>query len=417
VTIAPKGVEQTVDQPGSGADQPSRTEALLIERARELAPVVQERASEAERLRRLPDQTDREFREAGFYRVLQPAAFGGLELSYGIHMRLAEEIARGCPSSAWIVGVFACHAWIFGMFPPEAQREFWAGDPHATLATSFFPASASIVREDGGIRIKGRWKFSSGVDLCQAAILMAMVPAKDGNGPPRAYFLFVPRADYRIEDTWHASGLIATGSNDIVVEDAFVPDYRTLEVKQSAAGTSPGGKFHSSYLYRLPLFAVFGYTLVGTALGGAQGAIDVMAEAIQVRGAASSNDAPPVTPREQESVQMRIAEAMAEVNAARALLRQDRSRINEQARAGEFPGPHDRVTYRLNLGYAAKLCVSAVERLYPLTGAQGLAANHPLQRAWRDVHAVSQHIGLRWDIQAINFGAVKLGLPCPDPKL
>ena len=115
------------------------------------------------------------FAKPAFIRVLQPAAFGGLELSYGFHTQLAEEIARGCPSSAWVLGVIACHSWIFGMFPPEAQREFWSADPSATLATSFFPDGATVKREGDGFRLKGRWKFSSGVDHCQGIILMAFM--------------------------------------------------------------------------------------------------------------------------------------------------------------------------------------------------------------------------------------------------
>ena len=193
-------------------------------------------ATEAEKQRRIPAETDREFREAGFYRVLQPAAFGGLELSYGFHTQLAEEIGKGCPSSAWILGVIACHSWIFGMFPPEAQREFWSGpsgDPSATLATSFFPDGATVKRETDGFRLNGRWKFSSGVDHCQGIILMGFVrpissPANTGGAagspaPPVPYFLFVPRADYKIEDTWHSAGLIATGSNDVILDNVFVP--------------------------------------------------------------------------------------------------------------------------------------------------------------------------------------------------
>jgi alkylation response protein AidB-like acyl-CoA dehydrogenase len=413
-------VQKSIDQPPHGVraaeEMTRKTESLLLDRARELAPILQKRASEAECQRRIPDETDREFREAGFYRVLQPAAFGGLELSYGIHMELAAEIARGCPSSAWVLGVIASHAWILGMFPPEAQREFWAKDPRATLASSFFPDGASVTREASGFRLRGRWKFSSGVDLCQGVILMAMAAPSEGSGPPSAYFLLVPQNDYRVEDTWFSAGLIATGSNDVVIENAFVPEFRGLEVMQPRNGKSPGGVFHKGYLYRLPLFAVFGYTIAGTALGAAQGALDALTDTLKNRTATQMN---PVQnkQREQESVQMRIAESVAEVNAARALLRHDRSRINQQAGAGEFPDQDERVTYRLNLAYATKLCVSAVERLYPLAGAQGLAASNPLQRAWRDAHAVSLHVGLRWDINAINFGAVKLGLTCPDPRV
>jgi alkylation response protein AidB-like acyl-CoA dehydrogenase len=412
--------------PSSTLAAQAETESRLLARARELAPIVQARAADAEKQRRMPSSTDREFRDAGFYRVLQPSAFGGLELSYGFHMQLAEEIARGCPSSAWILGVVACHSWIFAMFPLEAQREFWSPDPTATLATSFFPDGAAVKREGSGFRLNGRWKFSSGVDHCQAIILMGFVRTESSglNSVPGAaaqpvpYFLFVPRADYRIEDTWHSAGLIATGSNDVILDNVFVPAHRSLEVIQSVSGKSPGGLFHESYLYRLPLFAVFGYTLVGTALGGAQGALDFIVDSLKARSSSTAqSNAPPNKQREQESVQVRVAEAAAEIHAARALLRVDQARINEQGRAGNFPTDEERVTYRLNLGYSTKLCVSAVERLYPLSGAQNLAADNPLQRAWRDVHAVSLHVGLRWDLNAVNFGAVKLGLKCPDPRV
>lgn len=420
MNTTPKGL----DQPAARAPAVSHaeTEGHLLARARELVGSVQVRAAEAERRRRIPAETDREFRDAGFYRVLQPAAFGGLELSYGFHMQLAEEIARGCPSSAWVLGVIACHAWIFGMFPPEAQREFWSADPRASLATSFFPDGASVKREGSGFRLNGRWKFSSGVDHCQGIILMAFVPPESGSpssGTSVAaipYFLFVPRSDYQIEDTWHSAGLIATGSNDVILNHVFVPAYRSLEVMQSVSGKPPGGLFHDSYLYRLPLFAVFGYTLVGTALGAAQGALDFVGDKLKTR-ASSPTNAAQNKQCQQESVQMRVAEAAAQINAARALLRLDQARINEQGRAGNFPSDVERVGYRLNLGYATKLCVSAVECLYPLSGAQNLAADNPLQRAWRDVHAVSLHVGLRWDLNAVNFGAVTLGLNCPDPRV
>jgi len=185
---------------------------------------------------------------------------------------------------------------------------------------------------------------------------------------PIPYFLFVPRSDYQIEDTWHSAGLIATGSNDVILDDVFVPGYRSLEVMQSVSGKPPGGLFHESYLYRLPLFAVFGYTLVELLWAGARGARLCRGHAQDARLVATESRQN--KQREQESVQVRVAEAAAEINAARALLRVDQARINEQGRAGNFPTEEERVTYRLNLGYVTKLCVSAVERLYPLSGAQ-----------------------------------------------
>lgn len=387
------------------------TEEELIARARELVPFVRARADRAEAERRMPAETDRAFRETGLYRALQPAEFGGLELRYGVHTELAAEIARGCPSSAWVLGVTICHAFIFGMFPPQAQAEFWGGDPGATLATSFFADRASAVRERDGFRLDGRWKYSSGVDHAQGIILMAAV-TPPGGGAPEPYFLFAPREAYRIEDTWHAAGLIGTGSNDVLLDGLFIPAHRALPVLETATGATPGGAYHRGYLYRLPLFAIFGYTLIGTALGAVRGALEALTAEMVDRASVTR-----VKLREQQSVQLRVAEAQAELDAAWALLRADRDGFTAAGLAGELPDAALRVRYRLHLGYAAKLCVQATERLYPLVGAQGMAANHPLQRAARDVHAVAQHIGLVWDVQAINYGAVALGLEAPDKRI
>ena len=128
-------------------------------------------------------------------------------------------------------------------------------------------------------------------------------------GPSGPLLSLCPRANYKIEDTWNSAGLIATGSNDVVLDNVFVPGHHPLEVKQSVNGKSPGGQFHQSFLYRLPLFAVFGYTLVGTALGGAQGALDFVADNLKARSSSSAqSNAPTNKQREQESVQVRVAE-------------------------------------------------------------------------------------------------------------
>src|SRR5712672_2809362 len=112
-------------------------EAGLIDQARALAPMLRERAAMAEEMRRIPDKTHAVFRDAGFYRVLQPARYGGLEARYGLHTMLAAEIGRGCASSGWALSITAAHSWIFGMFPRQAQDEFWSGDPQRILASSF----------------------------------------------------------------------------------------------------------------------------------------------------------------------------------------------------------------------------------------------------------------------------------------
>ena len=278
-------------------------EAALIDRARELTPAVRARAAQAEELRRIPDATHATFRDAGFYRVLQPARYGGLEARYGLHTMLAAEIGRGCASSAWALSVTACHAWMLGMFPREAQDEVWGDDPARAMASSFLGVGPQIAPERGGLRVSGRWRFSSNVDHCGGAILLAMLPGDKGPAP---HFLLVHRADYAIEDTWRTVGLAATGSNDIVVKDALVPPHRVLDVIATRDGRAPGAGANPNHLYRLPLFACLPHSLIGAAVGAALGAVEQIVSELAGKSSVTS-----VKVAEQQTVQARIAEAAA----------------------------------------------------------------------------------------------------------
>jgi alkylation response protein AidB-like acyl-CoA dehydrogenase len=401
------------DDLGRASNEPpgewSAAEAALIGKARALAPTLRERAGAAERLRHIPDETDADFRAAGFYRALQPARYGGLEGRYGLHTMLGIEAARGCASSGWAVSITACHSWIFGMFPREAQDEFWGPDSSRTVASSFLPVQPNVVPEAGGIRLSGRWRFSSNVDHCQGTMLLAMVPGPNGL---RQNFVFLNRDQYEIEDTWNVVGLAATGSNDIVVKDAAVPTHRMLDVMSTRDGQTPGAQANPHYLYGLPLFAPFAHSLVGPAVGAAQGALDQIIEDLSGKTSVAN-----VRLAEQQTIQTRVAEAAAEIEAARALLQADRARINDMGRLRMLPDNETRVRYRLNVGYAAKLSVQAIERLLPIVGGRGLELRDPFQRAWRDAHAVAQHIALVWDLQALNYGAVRLGGKAGDPRI
>jgi 3-hydroxy-9,10-secoandrosta-1,3,5(10)-triene-9,17-dione monooxygenase len=374
----------------------------LLSRAREMIPELRACARETEERRRIGERTAQSFRDAGFFRVLQPSRYGGFEMDYGTHTRLALEIGRGCASSAWVLSVIASHAWIFGMFPPEAQDEIWAKEPDALIATSFLPIDPKVEKVDGGLALTGRWKFSSGVELCRWAILMV----------PDAVFAVIPLAPARIEDTWYATGLAGTGSNDIIVEKLFVPEHCVLGIDRLKGGPTPGSAVNPGYLYRLPVFAAFPFTLIGPALGAARGALDAVVDGLAARKSVAR-----VKLAEQQSVQLRIARVAAQIDAAEASVMHLLETHNRDARAGSIPSPLERARYRLNLGFASDLCVQAMENLLPLLGGRGLIATDPVQRAWRDVHAIAQHVAMVWDVQASLYGPVRLGLPCPDPKL
>ncbi len=387
-------------------------EEQLVDRARDLGPVLIKRARQAELDRRISTDTDRDFREAGFYRVLQPARYGGMELDYGAQTAFARELGRACASSGWVGGIIACHSWMAGMFPDEAQAEIWGDDADIALATSFLPVGVSVERNGAELNISGRWRFSSGVDLCGWAILLVFVPAEGGNGPPDPVFALVDLAECRVENAWNSAGLAATGSNDIVVESAVIPPHRMMRVLELRGDTTPGSDAHNSYLYRLPLFAVFPFNIIGPALGAARGALDAVIVDLTSRQSVTGADLSRVA-----TVHQRIGKATALLDAADAVTAQLRSEIVSKGKAGEAFEMAERGRYRLNLGHVAQNCCDAVDTLLPLTGGRGLETSHPMQRAWRDVHAVSQHIGLVWDLQTGLYGNILLGHGSPDPKL
>jgi alkylation response protein AidB-like acyl-CoA dehydrogenase len=387
-------------------------EEQLVDRARDLGPVLIKRARQAELDRRISTDTDRDFREAGFYRVLQPARYGGMELDYGAQTAFARELGRACASSGWVGGIIACHSWMAGMFPDEAQAEIWGDDADIALATSFLPVGVSVERNGAELNISGRWRFSSGVDLCGWAILLVFVLAEGGNGPPDPVFALVDLAECRVENAWNSAGLAATGSNDIVVESAVIPPHRMMRVLELRGDTTPGSDAHNSYLYRLPLFAVFPFNIIGPALGAARGALDAVIVDLTSRQSVTGADLSRVA-----TVHQRIGKATALLDAADAVTAQLRSEIVSKGKAGEVFEMAERGRYRLNLGHVAQNCCDAVDTLLPLTGGRGLETSHPMQRAWRDVHAVSQHIGLVWDLQTGLYGNILLGHGSPDPKL
>ncbi len=379
--------------------------ADMLAKARALVPKLGERARATETLRRIPDETVRDFREAGFYRALQPARYGGPELNYGIQVELAAELARGCASSGWDACVTACHAWLIAMYPPEVQDEVWGEDPEAMIGTSFLPLEHEVLLEAGGVRLSGRWGFSSGIDHCDWVVLIFSAEGKGVDHGPDQLFALAPLAECAVEDRWHATGLSGTGSNDIVVKDLFIPEHRLLANKQLQGQPTPGSAHNPAFLYRLPLMGLFSFNLIGPALGAARGAVDTMIEVIRDRRSAAE-----VRLAEQPGVQSRIAEARSAVDAASLLVMRNLAEINRFAEAGETP---DRLTLgrcRGDNSYAAMLCVQAVDKIYPLLGGRGLADDDPVNRAWRDVHAVAHHAALTWDIQGPLYGAVALGV-------
>ena len=382
----------------------------LIAAAHDLVPLLREQAAEADALRRLPDRTVEALVGAGFHRIYQPARYGGGEMDYALQIELGYALGRGSASAAWIALFYATHPFVVGMMEPKAQDEVWQRTPDALIANAFFTPTTTCRPAEGGFVLDGTWIISSGVSHADWNNLNVLVPRE--GGPPEHRFMLVPRADYRILDDWRSAGLAGTGSHSVVLDRVFVPEHRTLKTLDCRGGPTAGSRESESPLYRLPLMAVFPAGAVAPAPGIARGALDHLAETLGRR-----NNVAGAPVADLPTVQVRLAEAGAAIDSALALLRADCAEIDRMARVGELPDMLQRTRYRRDWGYAVSLSAQAVDALYPLLGAKGLDADNPVQRAWRDLHALASHAALSWDIQAQHFGRALLGLPPTDARI
>jgi len=394
---------------GESAARSAVTPEAYLDRVRALLPVLQERAPYAEQLRRLPDETFNDFQEAGIFRCLQPKRYGGYELDPGIFYRAIMEVGTVCGSSAWIFGVIGVHNWHLAILPPQAQEDVWGEDTSSQLSTSLAP-TGTVERVKGGFRLRGRWSFSSGCDFCRWAVLGAVVPPSKDGEPADARVFLVPRRDYAIDDNWHVMGLCGTGSKDIVVEEAFVPEYRTHSYLDAFHLRHPGNEINDAPLYRLPFGIVFPNGIVAPAIGVALGALEAFRE--QSARRVNLRDQSRIV--EDPFIQIRLAEAAAEVTGARDRLLGNFADMMRLAQAGDEIPLADRARYRWDAGKAIDWSVRAVDRLFEASGGRGIFLTNPIQRAWRDVHAMRAHAGNNPERAAAVFSRSEFGLPPSD---
>jgi alkylation response protein AidB-like acyl-CoA dehydrogenase len=374
-------------------------EALLA-RARALVPILRERAVETEQLRRLPDETLRDFREAGLIGLMKPQKFGGPEVRMDLAMEVTAELARGDGSAAWVWVILTCHDPLAAFFPERAQEEFWA-DPEALMASSFAP-TGKAEPVDGGYRLSGRWSYCSGIDAA-GWVMLGAVTGMTGPVPQMAYLL-VPRGDFTVIDDWHVVGLRGTGSKSAVVDGAFVPAHRALNLADAAGGTAPGGKVHPSPLYRTPMMAFFPFFIASPAAGIARGGLEAFIAEMNERQMATGG-----AMAKLPTVWLRIAEASALIDAADLLYKRSLRETMDLILAGETLSLEHRARSRRDQTYAIVLAKRAIELLVAVEGARGLRQDHPVQRAWRDLQAVSAHLVAGWDAPALTYGGVVLG--------
>jgi 3-hydroxy-9,10-secoandrosta-1,3,5(10)-triene-9,17-dione monooxygenase len=373
----------------------------FLERVREVLPGIRERAARTESLRRLPDETWKELRALGLLRALQPRAAGGHELDVLTLYEAVALVADACPSTGWVFGVLGVHPWQLALFPERAQDEVWGPDPDAQVSSSYAP-TGTVEPVSDGFRLRGRWSFSSGCDHCDWVFLGGVAGARDGLPDFRTFLL--PRSDYTIVDNWRVAGLAGTGSKDIAIEDAFVPDYRTHSLLDAYHFRSPGQQRNAGPLYRLPFGCVFACGICAPAIGAARGAIDAFRADMRER--ISRYNGRPVA--EEPTTQVRIAEAAAEVDAAWAALRRNWEEMGARVARGEPLSLELRTRTRRDAADGVRRSVRAIDLMFEASGGRGLFLDQPLQRYWRDAHAMRAHAMNNPERAARLFGSLEL---------
>ena len=379
--------------------------AGVISGVADLLPVLRERAQEAEDARSVPAESVKSLTEIGFFRLLQPARFGGLEADPVTFLTAVRLIASACGSTGWVASVVGVHPWQLALFPLQAQEEVWGADTNTRMSSSYAPTGRAETVA-GGHRLTGRWSFSSGCDHATWVLLGAIVP--DADGVPADFRTFLlPASDYAIDDVWDTVGLRGTGSNDIVVSDAFVPEHRSLSFNDVFRCVCPGQEANPAPLYRLPYGSLFSYAITTPIIGIASGAYEahVAYQKERVRASYVGQKA-----WEDPHAQVRVAEAAADLDSAWLALERNMAELMGHARAGEkIPLPL-RLRVRRDQVRGTGQAINAVDRLFENSGGRALRRGTPIQRFWRDAHAGRAHAINDPERALTMFGRGEFGL-------
>jgi 3-hydroxy-9,10-secoandrosta-1,3,5(10)-triene-9,17-dione monooxygenase len=375
--------------------------AEIVARARALIPTLARRSLEGRRQRRIPDATIADMQRAGFFRVLQPKRWGGYEMDLDTFYEIQLALAEGDMSTAWIYGVSGVHPWFVALLDDRAAQEVWGRDNSTLICSSLMPAGKATTTNDG-FRLSGRWKYASCCDHCDWALLGAMVAAE--GGAPEGRIFLLPRKDYESVDTWQVSGLQGTGSWDVIVDDVFVPAYRSQSMLDNFRLKGVGQAVNTSSLYRLPFGQIFVRGISTAALGALQGMLNALMDYGRMRvtraGGRSS---------ENPFVQLLCAETAAAIDEMKTVLHRNFRNLHAYANRGETPPLQERLQYKFQSTAVTERCTLLAARIFKATGAAGLAEDLPFGGILADLMAGRQHISNQYEYVGSSWGGVMFG--------
>jgi len=375
----------------------------LLSAARAMGPVLRARAAQCRAERKVPAETIADFQQAGFFKILQPEQWGGYAMDPQVFYTIGLEVAKHCMSSAWVLGVVAVHNWQLALFDDLAAQDVWAEDASVLISSAYAPVG-KVTPVEGGYRLSGRWSFSSGSEHCQWAFLGAVVPTADAPFDMINYRTFlVPISDYRIVDNWNVVGLQGTGSHDILVEDAFVPEHRTHRSLDGYRCDNPGNAINDAPLYRMPFMQVFVRAVCTATLGSLQGSLENFIDIAKTRRVGP-------TPMSADPFARQLAaDVCAAIEEMKLTMLRNFDAMMGCTRAGEPISVEDRVRYRYDSAVVADRCLELSGKMLKAAGSGGIRLGSELLARHLDILASQAHVANHSTPFAANMGAVLFG--------
>jgi len=409
--LSPQRLQQVSTSSGAiRVPEPHLTPHEMIARATAMRHTLRDRQAATEAAGRILDETNDEFVKAGFYRVVQPCRFGGYEFDLPTYVKVMSEVARGCPSSGWVLALTAGHPIILADHPEQAQIEAYGRDGEYRCPSLGAPIPLQPV--PGGYKVSGFWDFASGSDVATHIMASGLVPQPEG--PPKPVLMLIDREDYSIVDNWKMLGMQGTGSRRVVVENLFIPEYRVSPLAMWVGMT--GKKVHSNPMYNGRKAGFFMIEGGAVAIGTARGMLDLYDDLLRNK---PMRFAPQTKLMEHHEFQHYFGMAQALMDNADAVViraAQDyMAACTAQTQQGiEFSEEEDRRIF-LMVQNATRMVFEAADRIFTTAGTQIGQSKSMLGRYYRDLAVQRTHFTQQMDRTAVNFARIHFGLPPLSP--
>jgi alkylation response protein AidB-like acyl-CoA dehydrogenase len=372
----------------------------VIAALRDLVPTIAQSAAQTERERKVLDTNFAAIAATGAFRFFVPKRFGGFEYPLDAFVDIGLALGQACASTAWVTTFCMEHNWMLAQFPQRAQEEIFGNQPYVIAPGAISPNGRARVQRDGYV-LNGRWQWGTGVMHSDWALLSGVVEGTD-----ELKLFVLPIAQVRIVDVWHVDGMAGTGSNDMVVENVFVPGHRSQSIGAMSLGRADGGLWHGTPMYRMPMLPIL-YLAAGVpAIGAAQGALKRFAQRAGTRTLFGTK----VVQAERTEVQIRIGAARCKLDSAELIARQVAAETSRWGLADDVCPLEQRVRHRALMAHAVRMARDVVRDLFEASGASSHLMTEPLQRAHRDVHTIASHTVFDSDLVAEQYGRLELGL-------